>query len=122
MQPSGNSGVCETWLDLFTVGAQCGLLPNQVLDMSLPQLKAVIDGYQDHLFDLKCLAVIAGHWAGYFGNTKKPKSLKVILKDLLDSHIKSKKKHSNSSIPKPEVDVEEFLRREEQFNRRFKGR
>ncbi len=104
------------------MGAQCGLLANQVLDMCLPHLKAVIDGYQDHLFDLKCLAVIAGHWAGYFSSTKKPKSLKVILKDLLDSHIKSKKKHSNSNITKPEVDVEEFLRREEQFNRRFKGR
>lgn len=103
---------------MFAVGSQCGLLPDQVLDLNLPQMRAVIQGYQDHLFDLKCLTVYAGYWAGYYSSAKRPKPVGTILQELLNSH----KRAEGHSLQKPEVDVEEFLRREEEFNRRLQGR
>ena len=91
--------------------------------MSLPQFKAVIQGYEDHLFDLKCLTAYAGYWAGYYSSSKKPKPLSAVLKDLVENHRKSKKKKINATnASKPEVDVDEFLRREELFQKRMQRR
>lgn len=73
------------------------------------------------MFDLKCLTVYIGYWTSYYTNTKRPKNLSVILQELFDSHKNSKKK-KQSSVVKPDVDVDAFLLREEQFNRRLKER
>lgn len=85
--------------------------------MSLNQFRAVIRGYEDHLFDLECLAVHAGYWAGYYGNTKRPKSLKSVLESLYKNHLQSKKKQVSTKVEKPEVDIDQFLRREARFNK-----
>lgn len=91
--------------------------------MTLPQFRNYVEGYQDHLFDLKCLAAIAGYWAGYYGNTKRPKPLGTVLKELMKGHMQSKKqRRHNTNVSKPEVDVDEFHRREEQFNKRLNRR
>ena len=92
--------------------------------MTLSQFRAVIRGYEDHLFDLECLTVHAGHWAGYYYNSKRPKSLSVIIKDLCSKYAQSKSKSVNKSavVEKPDVDVDEFLRREERFNKCRKSR
>lgn len=83
----------------------------------MPTLRAVIEGYQEHLFDLKCLSVYQGFWAGYFGNSKKPKSLNSILMKLVKEHQQQKKRqHSKKSVSKPAVDVDKFLARERRFN------
>lgn len=91
--------------------------------MSLPQFRAVLQGYEDHLFDLKCLTAYAGYWAGYYSNTKRPKPLSTILKELVENHQKAKKKKEKAiNTVKPEVDVDEFLRKEEQFQKRLQRR
>lgn len=87
--------------------------------MSFPQLQAYIAGYQDHLFDLKCLAVIEGYWAGYYSSAKKPKPVVTVLNELLQGHKKSKKRLSATTVEKPEVDVDAFLKRERLFNERL---
>lgn len=82
--------------------------------MNIPMVQAYIEGYQEHLFDLQCLAVHQGYWAGYY-QSKKPKSANYILDKMSKDHTKAKrKKNPNAkSIPKPEVDMERFLRLEE---------
>lgn len=83
----------------------------------MPTLKAVIEGYQEHLFDLKCLSVYQGFWAGYFSNTKKPKSLNSILTEMVREHQKQRKQHrSKKNVSKPAVDIDKFLARERRFN------
>ena len=89
--------------------------------MSLPMFQAVLEGYQEHLFDLKCLTVYAGYWAGYYGNTKRPTPVKDILKKLFDAHRRSKRKASKDYV-KPEVDVDAFLQRERNFKARMQRR
>ena len=85
--------------------------------MNLPTYCAVVEGYQDHLFDLKCISVSQGFWAGYYSNAKRPKPLQSILNTMLQEHQKSKKRRSRNQLnrPKPEVDVETFLERERKF-------
>ena len=94
-------------------------MPDQVLDMSFPMFQAVIDGYQEHLFDLKCLTVYIGYWTGHYNNAKKPKPLSKVLHQLLVEHKKEKKKQQVGKVDKPAVDVEEFLRRESYFKARM---
>lgn len=75
-------------------------------------LRSYIEGYQDHLFDLKCIAIYQGFWAGYYSNSKRPKPLTTILNTLNREHLNAKKKRSkSSSVAKPsaEVDVDSFL-------------
>lgn len=88
------------------------------MSLNFPQLKAVLQGYQDHLFDLKCLMVYAGYWAGYYSSAKKAKPIGTILQELLNSHKRSRK----GKEALPDVDVEAFLKREAEFNRRLQRR
>lgn len=81
--------------------------------MSLDTFNACIEGYQDRLFDNQLLAVHSGFWSGYYTNSKRPKQLSTILDSLLRAKNKKFKKHSD------EVDVDEFLRREAEFQRKL---
>lgn len=93
---------------MFRIGAQCGLKPDEVLDMSLDVFKAVIKGYSDHIFDLQLVAVHQGYWSGYYSRSKKPKNLETILKKL----FKAKEKGENKPYKQKkveDVDVEGFL-------------
>lgn len=81
--------------------------------MNIPMLRAYVQGYQEHLFDLQCLAVHQGYWAGYY-RSRKPKSAKTILNRMVREHEKAVKKASGKSkyIPKPEVDLDRFMQLE----------
>lgn len=99
-------------MDLFRIGSQCGLKPDEVLDMSLDMFRAVIQGYSDHIFDLQLVAVHQGYWSGYYNRAKKPKNLETILKKLLKVKEKSEAKpHQQKKVE--DVDVETFLAREQ---------
>lgn len=79
--------------------------------MNISMFQAYIDGYGDYLFDMKCLSVYQGYWAGYF-QSKKPKPVTYILNKLEQEHIQSKKP-KGFKMPKPEVNVDHFLELEE---------
>ncbi len=71
--------------------------------------RACVNGYQEHLFDMQCLAVQQGFWAGYY-QSKKPKPVNIIIEKLERERRKVLNKGKN--IPKPEVDVSKYLERE----------
>lgn len=103
---------------MFQLGYQIGLKPNEVLDLSLDQFQACVEGYLDRTFDMQILGVQSGYWAGYWGNPnrKKAKSLKYIL----ESMVKTRKR--KTSTVKPDVDVDAFLAREARFKKRQERR
>ena len=85
--------------------------------MSLDTFNACVEGYNDRLFDQKCLGVQQGFWAGYYGNSQRPKKLSFILEMMEKSHRKLKQKElGKPNAAKPDVDVEQFLERERLFN------
>ena len=92
---------------------QIGLKPSEVLDMSLDVFRACSRGYSAHMFDMQILGVQQGYWAGYYSRTKKPKSVKSIVDKMVREKSRSTKQE------KPDVDVEAFLKMEEQFNKRL---
>lgn len=66
------------------------------------------------MFDLKCLMVHAGYWAGYYSSTKKPKPLGTVLEQLSTEFTKEQNKNTGSgTAEKPDVDVDLFLQREQ---------
>lgn len=73
--------------------------------------QAFVDGYQEHLFDMECLAVHNGYWAGYY-QSKKPKAVGTILEKMVREHTKAKKS-TNKNVPKPEVNIKLFMEREQ---------
>lgn len=77
--------------------------------MSLDVLKAVIQGYSDHIFDLQLLAAHQGYWAGYYNRAKRPKNLGAVLKKMLK--VKEQSEHKQTRVD--DVDVETFLAREQ---------
>lgn len=95
---------------------QIGLKPSEVLDMSLDTFRACSRGYSTRMFDMQILGVQQGYWAGYYSRTKKPKSVKSIV----DKMVRERDRQDRSTkSEKPDVDVEAFLKMEEQFNKRL---
>lgn len=98
-----------TWLGLFRLGYSIGLLPEQILDMTLDVVEALVDGYSDRLIDLQSIAAQTGYWAGYY-QSKRPKKIK----DVVNSILKSKEyKHTKQQkTATTEDDVQKFQERE----------
>ena len=95
---------------------QIGLKPSEVLDMSLDVFRACSRGYSAHMFDMQILGVQQGYWAGYYTRNKKPKSLKSIVEQMVRERGRQDRPAKQE---KPDVDVEAFLKMEEQFNKRL---
>lgn len=93
--------------------------------MNIPMLQACIDGYQERLFDLQCIAVHQGYWAGYY-QSRKPKPVNSVLNRMLREHEKYIRKNgSKIEKPKPEVDLERIMRldaKRAEYLARIKGK
>lgn len=78
--------------------------------MNVPMFQAYIEGYQERLFDLQCLAVHQGYWAGYY-QSRKPKPATSILERMIRDHKKEVQGHRHDTkMPKPEVDLDRIMR------------
>lgn len=86
--------------------------------MSLEALYAYLAGYSDHLFNLQLLSIQQGYWAGYFTRAKRAKPLKNIIEELVRAHTE---KAPLQPKDRPDVDVEAFLRTEQEFQKRLRG-
>ena len=86
--------------------------------MPLDVVHACLQGYAEHLFNLQLISVQQGYWAGYFTRAKRAKPLKNIIEDLVRVHTK---KAPLQPKDKPDVDVEAFLRAEQEFQKRLRG-
>lgn len=84
--------------------------------MPLDVFRACSRGYSNRMFDMQILGVQQGYWAGYYTRSKKPKQVKTII----DKMVRSRDKPDRpTNTAKPDVDVEAFLKIEEQFNKRL---
>lgn len=83
--------------------------------MSLDTFNAVVEGYSDKMFDRELLQVHSGFWSGYYANSKHPRSLNTILKQLVKSKMKKDRKKGHADT----VDVDAFLAREKAFQERL---
>lgn len=83
-------------------------------------LNAVVEGYQDHMFDMMCLSVYNGFWAGYYMNSKRAAKPGDVLQKMEKRRLAQKSKTVGTIVSKPkaEVDVEAFLEQERSFNER----
>lgn len=91
-------------------------MPDDLLNLNLGQVQAVIDGYEERFTDSICAAVWTGFYAGYYirgKHTKKPT-------EIIASLTKSNKVHSSGSNHKSattdiESEIEKFAQRDLAF-------
>lgn len=93
-------------------------MPDDVLDMSLDMVRAVIAGYGDRMLDYQILALQSGYWSAYYSGSKHPKPMNQLAEDMVRRHQKQNKKRV--SAPRPDVDVAAFLEREATFQSKLK--
>lgn len=85
--------------------------------MSLDMVQTCISGYADSLLDQQILALQTGYWAAYYVGSKHPKPVSKLAEDMVSKH--QKQDANATSTIRPEVDVEAFLAKEEQFKARL---
>lgn len=92
-------------------------MPNDILDMSLDMVQAVIYGYGDRMLDNQIIALQSGYWSAYYSGAKHPKPVHKIAEDMVRRHKQQDAK--KLSTPKPDVDVDAYLEMEAQFKARL---
>lgn len=92
-------------------------MPNDLLDMSLDMVQAVIAGYGDRMLDQQIVALQIGYWSAYYAGAKHPKPVHKIAEDMVTRHKQQDAK--KLSTPKPDVDVDAYLEMEAQFKARL---
>ena len=92
-------------------------MPNDVLDISLDMLQAVIQGYSDRMLDSQILALQTGYWSAYYSGARHPKPAHKIAEGMAQRHQKQNTK--KLSPVKPDVDVDAYLEMEAQFKARL---
>ena len=90
-------------------------MPNDLLDLNLGQVQAVIDGYSDRTTDQVNVAVWSGYYSGYYTRSKHPKKPTDIIKKLIDLTSKRKKKSDQAASVDINEEIEKFAARELQF-------
>lgn len=100
---------------MFRLGGNCGLKPQEVLDLDLEQFNCFIQGYSDRTVELQQLAVEIGYWSAYYSNAKHPKPVAKVLEML-------KKKSSTKTHSDQEPDVEAYLQLEQKRLEMLEGR
>lgn len=80
-------------------------MPNELLDLNLGQVQAVIQGYSDRIVDETCQCVWTGYYAAYFFS-KHPKKPTEVIQSILRENSKGDSIRGNS---KADIDMEAEL-------------
>lgn len=88
-------------------------MPNDVLDMSLDMVQAVVNGYGDRMIDNQIIALQSGYWSAYYSGAKHPKPVHKVAETMVTRHKQQDARRM--SAPKPDVDVDAYLEMEAQF-------
>ena len=91
-------------------------MPDDLLNLNLGQVQAVIRGYSDRIIDWQTLAVWSGYYSAYFANAKHSKKPTEIIKRILNEYSKGDSSRGNTA---QEVDMDAELELFAQRDLRF---
>lgn len=94
-------------MDLFRLGYNIGLKPDEVLDCTIDVFNAIVLGYNDYIVDQQALGAQIGYWSAYF-QSRKPKRLSKIVESILHS----KYSKSQETAITTDSDIQKFKERE----------
>lgn len=89
------------------------MLPNDLLDLNLGQVQAVLCGYSDRFTDQICVAVWSGYYAAYYGNSKHAKKPSEVVKKIQSMNSKSHTKERDDTDM--HFAMEQFAQRDLKF-------
>ena len=76
-------------------------MPDDLLNLNLGQVQAVINGYSERILDEMCNAVWMGYYAGYYSRAKNPQKPTTLIQNIL-----SKNNVGDSSKRKATKDID----------------
>ena len=79
--------------------------------MTLWQYNACLEGYYDHIVDLRTVAVEQGYYSAYYSNTKRPKPVNTVIENMR----KQSKKQSTDKQKAGDPNIEAFQCLDETF-------
>lgn len=91
-------------------------MPDDLLNLNLGQVQAVIHGYSDRIIDWQSMAVWSGYYSAYFANAKHPKKPTEIIKRIINESSKGDSSRGNTT---QEVDMDAELELFAQRDLRF---
>ena len=90
-------------------------MPNDLLELSLEQVNAVVAGYSERELDMECHCILTGYYAGYYMGAKRPKKPGELMKKLVNSRKKATGTKKRKTREDP--DIEFFQAMESKFAR-----
>lgn len=72
-------------------------MPDDLLNLNLGQVQAVIQGYSDRIVDWQTMAVWSGYYSAYFSNAKHPKKPTEIIKHIIHEYSKGDSSKGNTT-------------------------
>ena len=61
-------------------------MPDDLLNLNLGQVQAVINGYSERILDEMCNAVWIGYYAGYYSRAKNPQKPTTLIQNILSKN------------------------------------
>lgn len=97
----------ETWLDLFRLGFNIGIMPDELLDMPLDVLGALIQGYRDRIIDDQSTAAQIGYWCAYY-QSKHPRNINDVASEISESKYKTENEIKKGTVEDLDAGIKRF--------------
>ena len=72
-------------------------MPDDLLNLNLGQVQAVINGYSERILDEMCNAVWMGYYAGYYSRAKNPQKPTVLIQNILRKNTIGESSRGNTT-------------------------
>ena len=98
-------------------------MPDELLNLNLGQVQAVINGYSARLIDWQSMAVWSGYYSAYYTNAKHPKKPTEIITHFWDAYSErdSSRGNTTKSIDM-DAELELFAQRDLRFLEKIGGK
>lgn len=90
-------------------------MPDDLLNLNLGQVQAVIDGYSERILDSTIQSVWIGYYAAYFFSKHPKKPTEIIQKLIQESHKKDSSPVSHRHDVDMDAEIELFAKRDLAF-------
>ena len=89
-------------------------MPDELLNLNLGQVQAVIAGYSEKVLDAQINAIWTGYYASYYFS-KHPKKPTQLIKHLIDEYHKGNSKDTDTSDVDLQHEIDVFAQRDLKF-------
>ena len=97
-------------------------MPDDLLNLNLGQVQAVIHGYSERILDNMCNAVWIGYYSGYYTRANKPQKPTTLIQSILSkNNVRDSSKGNTAQAVDMDAELELFAQRDLAFLQKIGG-